>query len=174
HLARACLNSSIELAAAGKRSWAGDVLTAAKKLKFPIPPLDFLNATTSSVEAYQKLVEKAGENYIQQEVDRSDKLYMLQGRREPQKDQPAVHKTLYLRHYLSMVKTTSHRKALTSIMLSTHLLALERLRYVDHAHPSVPRQERVCRFCKTEVESPEHAMLECQASPEVLNLRVKF
>ncbi|KAJ7748180.1 hypothetical protein DFH07DRAFT_747414, partial [Mycena maculata] len=60
------------------------------------------------------------------------------------------------------------------IMLSTHLLALERLLYVDHAHPSVPRQERVCRFCKTEVESPEHAMLECQASPEVLNLCVEF
>ncbi|KAJ7731440.1 hypothetical protein DFH07DRAFT_755656, partial [Mycena maculata] len=57
---------------------------------------------------------------------------------------------------------------------STHLLALERLWYVDHDHPPVPRQERICRFCKTEVESPEHAMLECQASPEVLNLRVKF
>ncbi|KAJ7761224.1 hypothetical protein DFH07DRAFT_694742, partial [Mycena maculata] len=81
---------------------------------------------------------------------------------------------LDLRHYLSMVKTTSHREALTSIMLSTHLLALERLRYVDHAHPPVPRQERVCRFCKTEVESPEHAMFECQASPEALNLLVKF
>ncbi|KAJ7744243.1 hypothetical protein DFH07DRAFT_777108 [Mycena maculata] len=65
HLAHACLNSSIELAARGKRSWAGDVLTAAKKLKFPIPSLNFVNATTSSVEAYRKLVKKAGEDYIQ-------------------------------------------------------------------------------------------------------------
>jgi hypothetical protein len=59
-------------------------------------------------------------------------------------------------------------------MLSTHLLALERLRYVDHAHYPVPRHERVCRFCTTEVVSPKHAPIECQASSAVLNLRAKF
>jgi hypothetical protein len=99
---------------------------------------------------------------------------MLHGRREPQKDKPAVQKPLYMRHYLSMVTTASHREALTSIMLSTHLLALERLRYVDHAQQPVPRHERFCRFCTTEVESPEHALLECQSSPAVLNLRAVF
>jgi hypothetical protein len=56
-------------------------------------------------------------------------------------------KTLYLGHYLSMVKTANHREVLTSTMLSTHSL------------------------CIAEVESPEHALLECQASPAVLNLR---
>ena len=39
HLARAALNSSIELAARNKRSWAGDVLTAATKFPFDCPPL---------------------------------------------------------------------------------------------------------------------------------------
>lgn len=57
-----------------------------------------------------------------------------------------------------MVTTPSHREVLTSIMVSTHLLALERLRYVDHAHQPVPCHERVCRFCSTEVKSPEHAL----------------
>ncbi|KAJ7751125.1 hypothetical protein B0H16DRAFT_1221551, partial [Mycena metata] len=117
-LARACLNSSIELAAAGKRARAGDLFTAAKKLKFSIPPLDFTNATETSVKAYRELVEQSAENWMQQEIDKSDKLYMLQGRREPQKNKPAVQKTLYLTHYLSMVQTTSHCEALTSIMLS--------------------------------------------------------
>jgi hypothetical protein len=83
-----------------------------------------VNATPSSIEAYRKLVEKSAENLLQQEVDKSDKLYMLYGRREPQKDKPVVQKSLFLRHYLSMVKTPSHREALASIMLSTHLLVI--------------------------------------------------
>jgi hypothetical protein len=143
-------------------------------MPFSIPPLDFANATEKSVEGYRKLVERNAEEWLQQEVDKSDKLYMLHGRREPQKDKPAVQKPLYMRHYLSMVTTASHREALTSIMLSTHLLALERLRYVDHAHQPVPRHERFCRFCTTEVESPEHALLECRASTVVLSLREAF
>jgi hypothetical protein len=122
HLARACLASSIELAAARKKSWAGDVLIAARKMPFQLAPLDFANATEQSIESYRSMVENCAEKWLQQEVDKSDKLYMLHGRREPQKDKPAVQKTLYLRHYLSMVKTSSHREALTSIMVSTHLL----------------------------------------------------
>ncbi|KAJ6467074.1 hypothetical protein C8R47DRAFT_990571 [Mycena vitilis] len=73
-----------------------------------------------------------------------------------------------------MVKTAEHRDALTSIMLSTHQLALEKLRYTDHALQPVPRHERLCRFCMAMVETPEHALLECQASPTVLNLRNTF
>jgi hypothetical protein len=55
-------------------------------------------------------------------------------------------------------------------MLSTHQLAPEKLRCTDHALQRVPRHERVCGFYKTVVESPEHALLECQHSPKVLNL----
>ncbi|KAJ7623901.1 hypothetical protein DFH06DRAFT_1446575 [Mycena polygramma] len=155
HLARASLNSSIELAAAGKRSWAGD----------------FRTATEKSVAEYRKTIESRALEWLQNEVDSSVKLYLLHGRLEPQKDKPAARKTLFLRHYLFMVKTQEHREALTSIMLSTHQLALEKLRYTDHALQPVPRHERLCRFCIAKVESPEHALLECQASPEVLNLR---
>jgi hypothetical protein len=38
HLARACLNSSIELAGLRKKLWAGDVLTVATRLPFACPP----------------------------------------------------------------------------------------------------------------------------------------
>jgi hypothetical protein len=174
HLARVSLDSSIKLAAMGKRSWVGDVLIAAKKMPFQCPPLDFGSANDKTVEAYRKSVQKCAENWLQQEVNNTDKLYLLHGRREPQKDKPAVQITLFLRHYLSMVTTQSHREALTSIMLSTHLLALERLRYVDHAHQRVPRQQRICRFCMAAVESPEHALIECRTSPTVCNLRADF
>jgi hypothetical protein len=85
HLARASLNNSIELAAAEKKPWIGDVLIAAKKMPSSIPPLDFPNATEKSIEGYRKLVERNAEEWLQQQVDKSDKLYMLHGRREPQK-----------------------------------------------------------------------------------------
>jgi hypothetical protein len=31
-----------------------------------------------------------------------------------------------------------------------------------------------CRFCKSKVESPEHALLECQGSPVAMTLRNTF
>ena len=70
-----------------------------------------------------------------------------------------------------MVRNQKHREALTSIMISTHLLAVEKLCYVDHAHGPVPRSARVCRFCKLSVETPEHALLECKSSATILELR---
>ncbi|KAJ7243342.1 hypothetical protein C8J57DRAFT_953943, partial [Mycena rebaudengoi] len=54
-----------------------------------------------------------------------------------------------------------HREALTSLAMSTHLLAVEHSR-------------RVCRFCKTEVETPEHALLACNTSADVVALRTVF
>ncbi|KAJ7818102.1 hypothetical protein B0H14DRAFT_2373526 [Mycena olivaceomarginata] len=73
-----------------------------------------------------------------------------------------------------MVKTQKHREALTSILLSTHRLALEKLRYTDHAHKPVPRDDRLCRFCVARVESPEHALLECYANLDIIALRSVF
>jgi hypothetical protein len=54
HLTRACLNSSIELAASNKKSWVGDALTAATKLPFYCPQFDFATATPKSVEDYHR------------------------------------------------------------------------------------------------------------------------
>ncbi|KAJ7466813.1 hypothetical protein B0H11DRAFT_1609399, partial [Mycena galericulata] len=60
------------------------------------------------------------------------------------------------------------------MMLSTHLLALERLRHADHEHQSVLRDERLCRLCLGAVESPEYVLVECQASRAILNMRNVF
>jgi hypothetical protein len=175
HFARAALNNSIKLAAMGKKSWAKDLMTAASKLPFACPGPDLANATSKSILEYAKSVDGLMLKWIQGEVDSSDKLYLIQGRREPQKDKPPAPQTLRLRHYLSMVKTQKHREALTSLLLSTHLLAVEILRYGDHLHTREDdRSRRVCRFCKSEVETPEHALLACDASVEVKSLREVF
>ncbi|KAJ6575834.1 hypothetical protein B0H10DRAFT_2103805 [Mycena sp. CBHHK59/15] len=68
----------------------------------------------------------------------------------------------------------SHREAITSMLLSTHLLAVEILRYVDHAYQHVPRSERLCRFCRKEVETPEHALITCESSDTLVKLRAVF
>jgi hypothetical protein len=103
----------------------------------------------------------------------SPKLYLLHNRLEPQKDSPPVQKTLHFRHYLS-TPINEHRKALTRLLLSSHPLAVERLRWSEHRRPRVTRNWRLCRFCKIAIESPEHALLECAGSNELCTLRDDF
>jgi hypothetical protein len=79
-----------------------------------------------------------------------------------------------MRHYLTLVKTQKHREAITSVMLSTHQLAVEVLCYVDHTYQPVPRGNRLCRFCKRTVETPEHAMITCMSHDALVELRKLF
>jgi hypothetical protein len=158
----------------GIKLWARDLILASSKLPFACSAPDLVNASTDSILAYAKSVDALMLQWLQGEVDSSDKLYLIQGRREPQKDKPSAPQTLRLRHYLFMVKTQKHREALTSLLMSTHLLAVEVLRYRDHMHPQIERSRRVCRFCKTEVETPEHALLVCSTSADVVALRTVF
>jgi hypothetical protein len=122
------------------------------------------------VEDYSKLVQKLMLEWLQGEIDSSDKLYLLHGRREPQKEKGPAQVTSCMRHYLTMVKTQKHREAITSVLLSTHLLAMD----VDHAHKPVPHSERACRFCRREVETPEHALITCESSDTLVELRATF
>ncbi|KAJ7736021.1 hypothetical protein DFH07DRAFT_753607, partial [Mycena maculata] len=103
----------------------------------------------------------------------SPKLYLLQGRLEPVKDGRPVQKALQFRHYLNVVNP-KHRKALTRLLLSSHCLALDRLRWVEVRCPRIDPILRVCRFCKAEIESPEHALLECTARADLHLLREDF
>ncbi|KAJ7939072.1 hypothetical protein B0H13DRAFT_1587291 [Mycena leptocephala] len=63
---------------------------------------------------------------------------------------------------------------ITRLLLSSHCLALERLRWVELRRPRIDRNLRVCRFCKAEIESPEHAHLECTAHADLVALREDF
>ncbi|KAJ7213545.1 hypothetical protein GGX14DRAFT_360820 [Mycena pura] len=165
--ARAALNSSIELAANSKKSLP-------QELPFQCPILVLMMFTTiGDIEDYSKLVHKLMLEWLQGEIDSSEKLYLLHDHREPQKDKGPAQVISCMRHYL-MVKTQKHQEAITSIKLSTHLLALEILRYVNHGNQPVPRSDRLCRFCRKEVESPEHALITYTSSDEVLQLRVIF
>ena len=59
-------------------------------------------------------------------------------------------------------------------MLSSHPLAVERLRYQERYRPVVPHPWRLCRFCRLEVEDEVHALLKCQVRSDLLALRAAF
>ncbi|KAJ6598776.1 hypothetical protein B0H10DRAFT_1825847 [Mycena sp. CBHHK59/15] len=156
HFARAALDSSIELSAMGKRCWVKDLTGAASRLPFQCPELT-LSATTTveDIQNYTKKVDTLNTEWLQSEIDSSDKLYLLRGRLEPQKDKPPMQVTSEMRHYLKLVKTQAHREALTSLL-------------------STPRENRLCRLCKREVETLEHALLTCRSSAALVELRPIF
>ncbi|KAJ7078793.1 hypothetical protein C8R44DRAFT_654372, partial [Mycena epipterygia] len=82
--------------------------------------------------------------------------------------------TRRLRHYLVMVAVPAHRKALTGLLLGDHNLSVERLRYPARYRDAVPRQHRLCRFCRGAVEDEVHALFECDVEPRLVELRARF
>ena len=62
--------------------------------------------------------------------------------------------------------------ALTRLLASNHSYAVETLRHVRGGE--VPREERWCRFCGTDVETPEHVLLRCKSDHYVLGLRADY
>ncbi|KAJ7603619.1 hypothetical protein DFH06DRAFT_1022110, partial [Mycena polygramma] len=79
---------------------------------------------------------------------------------------------LKLRQYLR-VPVPAHRKALTRLVLSCHTLGIEILRYTERLKVRVPREARVCRFCRLGVESESHALLTCTTAA-LLTMRYDF
>ena len=65
---------------------------------------------------------------------------------------------------------SDYRNELTKFRLSIHWLPIERLRYKK---PKIERHERLCMFCKADIGSEMHVLMECQHS-QLINLRQKF
>ncbi|KAJ7575101.1 hypothetical protein C8J56DRAFT_977094 [Mycena floridula] len=99
--------------------------------------------------------------------------YLLIGRLEPSDDSQPAYRTLYLRHYLRDVGDSRHRKAFTRLICGEHCLAVTRLTWTDNHRVMVPYNERICRFCQNDIETVEHALLECQ-NEYLCDLRLQF
>jgi hypothetical protein len=67
----------------------------------------------------------------------------------------------------------AHCKALTRVLLASHPLRIEMLRYRECLRLPVPRNMRLCRFCLGGVESEGHALLGC-STPTLVELRRVF
>ena len=45
---------------------------------------------------------------------------------------------------------------------------------MDHAYQPVPRADRLCRLCKDEIETPEHALISCKSLDTLVELQALF
>ncbi|PBK58839.1 hypothetical protein ARMSODRAFT_850017, partial [Armillaria solidipes] len=154
-----------------KSSWFGDLLKAGRNLPFLLSyELHPRDLSIDYIDKYIDMVRKDTNKWLQNEINGTDKHYLLHGRKEPQKNKPPVQVVLCMRHYLD-VPVLEHRTALTRLLLSNHLLALERMRWSEYGKPKVQRDHRKCRFCRTVVESPEHALLRCNGTASLIDLR---
>ncbi|KAK0236473.1 hypothetical protein EDD85DRAFT_643014 [Armillaria nabsnona] len=82
-------------------------------------------------------------------------------------------KTLFRRAYLSILIPV-HRKALTRLLVSSHVLAVEVLRWSERYRPYIPHDWCLCRFCRVAVEDEPHVLLVCATAPGLASLRPKF
>lgn len=160
-LAWLALMDSIQLAMTGKLCWINDLWIALARLPCPVDMHISPAMNTANVEELMHRVESSIETLLRYDLEHSVKTKdLFRDRKEPDRDGKLVSKVLAFRHYLC-VKIPKHRIALTRVLLSSHPLASERMRWAERYRGPVPRQWRLCRFCEDYVEDPIHAMFVC-------------
>ncbi|KII94046.1 hypothetical protein PLICRDRAFT_36277 [Plicaturopsis crispa FD-325 SS-3] len=170
--ARAAFLDSVSLAASGTPCWLGDLRLALTSLPTPVSLPDE-RLTVLGIESAVEEVEKSGARWLQDCLWNSPKPWLLHSRLEKAADGTFVGVPLKLRHYL-LVPITRHRKALTRLLTGDSPLAIERGRWPERDRMRIPREWRLCRFCRTEVEDECHALLECAANAALVNVRRGF
>ena len=78
------------------------------------------------------------------------------------KDNFVYEKYLDIRH--------SKKNIITKFRLSAHWLPIERMRYCK---PKIPRQQRICTFCKIKIGTEYHALMEC-TNPQLQHIRMLY
>jgi hypothetical protein len=121
--------------------------------------------------ALQKSLERQCDTHLHSILHYSAKCPMLKGRSELDRNGRLTHVVRKMRHYLTLPAIPAHRNAFIALMFSSHGLAVERLRWRERYRAPVPRQWRLCRFCRAAVEDEVHALVVCVGHPQLLVLR---
>ncbi|PBK64645.1 hypothetical protein ARMSODRAFT_1053743 [Armillaria solidipes] len=174
HYAHVALHASVSLFQRGFSSWVGDLALVLRNLPYPVilPPV--LSLTQDHISGLIKSVSSAAKLDLQTQIDNSPRLSLLHDRLEPLEGTAPAYRALFVRHYLH-VRIHKHRVAITCLLLGDHCLAVEQLRrHSAYFLPPVPRHLRLCRFCHSEIESPEHALLTCEGSTTLSAMRNQY
>ncbi|KAL1672665.1 hypothetical protein EV122DRAFT_175165, partial [Schizophyllum commune] len=76
-----------------------------------------------------------------------------------------------MRPYLATM-VSAHRKALTRLLLSDHMLAVEVLRrQARYRRAVLAREDRLCRLCRLHVEDEVHGLLYCRGRLDLISMR---
>jgi hypothetical protein len=181
--ARAALEDSTDLWSSGSPGWVADLHKVLQKLlpplSLPSPPILLGNnqAALNAVNLLIKDVTRASKLDLQTQIEGSDRLYLLHGRLEPLDDGEYKSIISCMRHYLR-VSVRNHRESITQLLLGDHCLASEVLRRQKGRKEGrlepVPRRLRLCRMCRKEIETPEHALLTCMGDVRIISARTAF
>ncbi|KAL0568902.1 hypothetical protein V5O48_013072 [Marasmius crinis-equi] len=170
------LKDSLLLASAQLPNWSSDLIWVLRNVLPPnthVPPS--LLSSEDMIDDTRKLLMQSAEQWAADALQQSSKLILLQNRQEiDRRGLPVPAEPLKRRFYLQHITIPKHRTAYIRLVTSNHALAVERLRWAERRRPHIPREWRLCRFCRTEVEDEAHALLECTASPSLVDLRAVF
>ncbi|KAK7008449.1 hypothetical protein R3P38DRAFT_2413192, partial [Favolaschia claudopus] len=160
HIAGDTYLDSLALAGGGFSGWVSDLKIVMESLPVAVE-LRASDLCETAVPDLCKRLEVACERWLNAEMQKmSSRLPLLQHRLDLNSNSLFVHKAMKFRLYLN-VPIPAHRKALTRLMLSSHTLSVEILRYKERWKLRVPRDCRLCRFCRLGVENEWHATIEC-------------
>ncbi|KAJ8083059.1 hypothetical protein PM082_008922 [Marasmius tenuissimus] len=173
------VNESIAQWEKAGKGWFSDLQKVLQKRLpgglLPVPTIRELR-DGDTLSEYQKQISKGFRTLLKNELNRTErKTYLLHLREEPPiKDGKSYrYRTACVRSYLGEISNPQHRRAYTRVLAGDHILAVERLRWVDKHRVNVPYKERACRFCRTKIESPEHVLLKC-VHPPLIHLHRQF
>lgn len=178
-LVRVAFDDSVLLLGSGQACWLGDILHALQSLPVPVAvkKLETL-LTEDGIKYIETLVNKSLELFLLEAIRNNDSLYLLQDRWDTTGDSEKRPRIIAIqfRSYLS-IPCHKHRVALIQLLTGCHELAVERAKWLkgsDGKDMAIPRNDRVCRLCRQAVETPEHALLECDQNTDLNSLRSAF
>ena len=177
HLAWKTFREAYELAKEGKDSLVQEVCQVLHRLpisvSWEVP--EFEDLTVEHLQELMRRVIRSMEIWLHDKLMASPRTSdSLKNRLwYDNKQKKMVFQVMAFRHYLR-VPTGHHRRALIQIVTGNHQLAIERLRWNERNRPAIPREERLCRFCKSQIEDPAHALSECTGNDDLKALRGRF
>ena len=109
---------------------------------------------------------------LQRDINESEKAVLLKNHASTSSP-VKLSDVLQYRHYLDVV-VPAHHKALTRLLTSCHTLIVISLQWDPLRRRDVPRELRVCCFCRSEPEDECHTMLYCVGSQALTQRRGLF
>ncbi len=177
HFLSYALADAVSLAVNGKSSWMTDLVHALLRLPHPI----YLDVSRHwlpvDIDNLIETVESSCLKDIDDFMASSPKALLLHHcsphAAHLHNDHASQSVVSAFRSYL-LVPVPAHRKALVRLLTSSHTLAVEVLRWAERRRPAIPRDERLCRYCRGEVEDEAHVLLYCDGSHDLYALRSEF
>ncbi|GAW05831.1 hypothetical protein LENED_007714 [Lentinula edodes] len=151
----------LHLARSGHATWVNDLRSTLSKLPIPVHCTVDELTDADNLARLRKDIRQSCEQSLTSDIQASVRVHLLHNRLEFREDGQQLHTSpiITLRAYLDVIKVPKHRHAFTRLITSSHALSIERLRYEERYRSPIPREWRLCHFCRGAVEDECHALM---------------